>query len=597
MNKIITIFVFAMLVSFQVFSQDTITTLQPIITLDTNAICVGSIIDVPFYSVGSFTAGNVYSAILSNSSGTFTSDTSVIGTFSSTMTYDPSLGSLPGNVEGNVPNVSDGCNYYIHVISNHPQCVGVVYGPICIQHCDILPNNGENIHLCLTPTTETIDTPINIQIHTWYNDQTYNSGNVFKAELLDTTNFFPVGAIGALGSVAATHDTTLMLIIPPLVTLQSMGISPGTYYLRIVATEDIYSDSAYSSLIGFTLGAPADNPPATLLFDYSTFTQLTSDTVCSSETIYFDPNPFNSNSNYIWSSGQMQNSPIDLQTMAVLFTGFTGDFIWTLQEINYGCPGPISSPDTLFITGPPNVNVTGPHYVCLGDTNYYYVPLASNTYYSWTSQHGEIIDSLNDSLEIRFDTLGTYDINILAINSCGSATAIKQIVVVSDPTAYIYDSIGLNNTVYFYDTILSASYSYLWNFGDGNTSTQDSAVHTYLNDSTYIVTLKVTNILCGGYVIDTLTVLITGMDEINNSYKVILSPNPNDGNFILSYSQLQTPNSEFVIKDVLGRTVYTHNIYSKEGNETIDVSDLSNGVYFYQLTNNKETVSGKFVKE
>src|SRR5665213_3604857 len=128
MKKIITIIVFALLVSIQAYSQDTITTLQPIITLDTNAICVGSVIDVPFYSSGVFSAGNVYSAILSDSAGNFISDTSIMGTFPSMQSYDPSLGSLPGTVSGIVPDVPDGCNYYIHVISNHAPCVGSNYG-------------------------------------------------------------------------------------------------------------------------------------------------------------------------------------------------------------------------------------------------------------------------------------------------------------------------------------------------------------------------------------------------------------------------------------------------------------------------------------
>jgi PKD repeat protein len=38
--------------------------------------------------------------------------------------------------------------------------------------------------------------------------------------------------------------------------------------------------------------------------------------------------------------------------------------------------------------------------------------------------------------------------------------------------------------------------SYLWNFGDGNTSTQQNPVHTYDEDGTYVVKLTTTNI-CG----------------------------------------------------------------------------------------------------
>ncbi|MFI5173115.1 MAG: hypothetical protein ACHQFW_12040, partial [Chitinophagales bacterium] len=59
---------------------NTITTLQPVVTYDSNAVCVNSVIDVPFFSTGVFTPGNVYTAQLSDSLGSFASP-SVIGTF------------------------------------------------------------------------------------------------------------------------------------------------------------------------------------------------------------------------------------------------------------------------------------------------------------------------------------------------------------------------------------------------------------------------------------------------------------------------------------------------------------------------------------
>jgi type IX secretion system substrate protein len=47
--------------------------------------------------------------------------------------------------------------------------------------------------------------------------------------------------------------------------------------------------------------------------------------------------------------------------------------------------------------------------------------------------------------------------------------------------------------------------------------------------------------------------------------------------------------------DVLGQEVY-HQAIINPNNTTINISQLSNGVYFYQLSNSKETLRGKFVK-
>jgi hypothetical protein len=89
----------------------------------------------------------------------------------------------------------------------------------------------------------------------------------------------------------------------------------------------------------------------------------------------------------------------------------------------------------------------------------------------------------------------------------------------------------------------------------------------------------------------------TGINDPKQFLFSQIYPNPTSSSFILSYSQLSILNSQFKIIDVLGRTVYIRNINNNEGSENIDVSGLSNGVYFYQLSNNKEILKGKFVKE
>jgi len=96
---------------------------------------------------------------------------------------------------------------------------------------------------------------------------------------------------------------------------------------------------------------------------------------------------------------------------------------------------------------------------------------------------------------------------------------------------------------------------------------------------------------------DTVCFSFAGIKDIGNSYGVSIFPNPNDGMFTLSYSFPSSgiSNYEFGIMDVLGRTVYSQSI-TNQYQTTINISQLSNGVCFYQLTNNQETYRGKFVK-
>ena len=101
---------------------------------------------------------------------------------------------------------------------------------------------------------------------------------------------------------------------------------------------------------------------------------------------------------------------------------------------------------------------------------------------------------------------------------------------------------------------------------------------------------------------DTTICFSVGINEIKTNYYVSLYPNPTSGTFTLSYNS-QTPilNSQLKIYDVLGQEVYTQAI-TNPNQTTINVSQLSNGVYFYQFTKNNSTgsltsIRGKFVKE
>jgi hypothetical protein len=83
----------------------------------------------------------------------------------------------------------------------------------------------------------------------------------------------------------------------------------------------------------------------------------------------------------------------------------------------------------------------------------------------------------------------------------------------------------------------------------------------------------------------------------SQKYEVLIYPNPNKGTFTISYnSQLSILNSQFIITDVMGNEVYNQPI-NNSTQSTINISNLSNGVYFYQIRNEKETMRGKFVVE
>jgi gliding motility-associated-like protein len=410
---------------------NTINTLQPVVTMGGDSVCVGSVIDVPFFSTGVFQNNNVYIAELSDSAGNFPPNCNVLGSSPDPSSYDPALGSPPGSVSGQVNEnnqpIQDGCGYYIRVRSTNPATIGMVWGPFCIRHCDIETNHKLDIQACIS-STQGFDTTVYVNIHFYDSSAVYSPPNQFLLEVHES-QYFNVVNVGGLGSVTATSDTTIQLHIPPVSGLGALGLQPGMYYVRVIATNSSNTYDVLGTLIHLTIGAPADN-----LYIW----QTPSDSVlCIGDAVYFYPIPYNAgppmNSSYVWYLNGFVFSTEP--AIGILFNG-AGNFNLTVQETNYGCTGPVvPNSVSLQVLGPPNAPIIGPTQVCVGDTIYYHAQFSPNIYYEWSTTGGGIVDTANNELYIVFDTPGVYTIYLMKLNKCGQAIGSKNVIVSEHPNA------------------------------------------------------------------------------------------------------------------------------------------------------------------
>ena len=136
--------------------------------------------------------------------------------------------------------------------------------------------------------------------------------------------------------------------------------------------------------------------------------------------------------------------------------------------------------------------------------------------------------------------------------------------------------------------------SYLWNFGDGTTSTEANPVHTYTSNGAFTIELTVES--CGITVTYSQTVLVTTLTigEVNPTKKEIrIYPNPTS-HFITLESPEEYIGKSFQLIDITGRMVMKENITTLKSFH--DVSSLTNGVYFLRV-NDTSTPTIKIVKE
>ena len=119
---------------------------------------------------------------------------------------------------------------------------------------------------------------------------------------------------------------------------------------------------------------------------------------------------------------------------------------------------------------------------------------------SWIWNYGDgTIDTLSSPPFTHFyTTSGSYNVTLKTIDAvgCSDSTANTQSIVISRPAAAFTQSdttVCLFIDVSFTNSSTGPNLSYLWNFGDGNTSTATNPVHSFTTEGNYLVRLKITD--------------------------------------------------------------------------------------------------------
>lgn len=415
----------------------------PAVALDTNDVCISSVMDVPFWSTGVYNGSNVYYAQLSDSSGSFANPTN-IGSLSDNTTYDPALVPSPGMVSSTIPTVPPGCNYYVRVVSSNPNTVGSPWGPFCIQECDISSNLCTDISACPGDSGLVISIPVDI--NTWDTLTHYYPGNTFSVQVLDMMFFSEIN-VGGLGAVLDTQSATINLTIPPcdsmaLYGLTTMGFPGGSFYLRIIADSANNMEQTLGCVVHFSLGCPAQDPYD--LVPASPWSNLGDTVLCTGDPIFVRINGYNPSSSFMYFIDGNSFPPNNPPAMLGIYWTSTGVHQLTLQETHIGCDGPLSNPMTIYVTEAPQTVMLGPDTICVNDTADYLVQFYNATYYDWFSTFsGSIVDTGNNEISVLMDSVGLFTVSVNALNKCGNSSTSIDIAVVDEIGVEILgDSLG-----------------------------------------------------------------------------------------------------------------------------------------------------------
>jgi PKD repeat protein len=278
----------------------------------------------------------------------------------------------------------------------------------------------------------------------------------------------------------------------------------------------------------------------------------------------------------------------------------------TVTVTNIGCPSTT-----------PNFN-----YIDNGNGNYTFTNTSSGNYFISNWNFGDGNTSSQISPNHTFSSNGVYtvvlaisDSNIVATGTCIDYHTISiNVTNVPVPlpcnSGFSIYSDSINNNFIVVNSSSGSNLTFFWEFGDGNTSTLAYPNYAYTTPGPFNLCLTVDDgngcvstycdtIGSNGVVfkLSNLSInvvappILTAIDNQENlKSEVNIYPNPASNTITITNSKIKL--SQINIIDVTGKSIKT---ITKNKN-AIDISDLSNGIYFIQIISDKEIITKKFIK-
>lgn len=221
--------------------------------------------------------------------------------------------------------------------------------------------------------------------------------------------------------------------------------------------------------------------------------------------------------------------------------------------------------------------------------------VGSGLSYSWAFGDGNTSTAQNPTHTYAIP--GSYTACLAITDSCGSDTLCQLITACALPTAAYSFTTNLGQ-VNFSDGSSNGVTSWFWDFGDGNTSTQQNPMHTYANSGTYTACLTATDACGSDTICDTVNVNVIAIDALQQ-VSVTTYPNPVQGVLGVRVTGLPAGQLQLRLRNVLGQSIlergllHTGNVLEMQ----IDMQSLASGMYFVELESEGQRYIQKVLRE
>jgi PKD repeat protein len=251
--------------------------------------------------------------------------------------------------------------------------------------------------------------------------------------------------------------------------------------------------------------------------------------------------------------------------------------------------------------------------ICVGEiVEFFDLSVGGPISWSWTFEGGMPGTSAFQNPMVAYFNPGIFDVTLeVSDGSSTSVITLENYITVSPvPGAAVTpvgeDEVCTNTTFTSEYTTTGVAYatSYLWDISpseagtiswDGLTATVDWTLNW---EGTAYIKVKGINDCGEGDFSDDLLVycsVCTGFEEMTDPEKIQVFPNPSNGKFTVQFEE-NYGTTEVMVLNVLTEVVYTEKTVAERGSRLeIDIRDVSEGVYFIKLKNDRSEIVRKIV--
>jgi len=216
-------------------------------------------------------------------------------------------------------------------------------------------------------------------------------------------------------------------------------------------------------------------------------------TLCTGLTINFNNNSINA-SLFHWDFGDV-NSPNNTSTAVNPTHTFSDTGTYTIMLIanpGYFCAD--TSYQTYVIREAINPSFLPQNTQCLNGNSFTFNALGNfspNAIYAWDfTASASPQNSSSDQQQVTYNATGNFLVSLTVQDFGCTETYMDTVEILPSPAAQIVpQSVFCDGLISSFSNASTSATSYLWNFGDNNTSTLANPTHTYQDSGTYNVML------------------------------------------------------------------------------------------------------------